>query len=103
MNKYIKSLIVCSIVAFIGTTYFTVITHEGVSYSPGISTLDMDTLTYTEVTEIMQERKQTVSAFEFIKISINSIWFWKNVFQVWSIMLAVSFLSFIATDKWVNN
>ena len=103
MKKYSKAFIVSAIVALIGTILFTFATMKGVSYSPAISTEEMETLTYSEVTKLMLERKQETSAFEYISSSIRSGWFWTNTLKFWFLMLVVSFTSFIVAEKWCRN
>lgn len=102
MNKLTRIIIVSSVIAFIGTFTFSVITSEGVTYSPGISTTEMDSMSYTDASELMASRAQKITAYEFISSSIATSWFWVNFFQLWLVMVTVSTISFVVTEKWQN-
>ncbi len=102
MNKYIKSFLISAVIAFIGAIIYAAATSKGVMYSPGITTTEMDALSYTEASTLMQSRAHEVSAYDFLASSIGASWFWLNLVKLWSAMLLVSFVSFLITDKWRN-
>ena len=103
MNKCIKIIIITAIVALLGSFTFAVITAKGVMYSPGVSTTEMDTLSYTEVAELMTSRAHQMTTTEYITSNIASKWFWINIFKIWAVMFIVSIASFFITDKWCSN
>ena len=103
MNKSIKVIIITAIVALLGSFTFAVITAKSVMYSPGVSTTEMDTLSYTEVAELMTSRAHQMTTTEYIASNIASKWFWINIFKIWAVMFIVSIASFFITDKWCSN
>ncbi len=103
MHKYTKAIIVTAVIAIIGSFLFAVVTAKGVMYSPGVSTTEMDSMSYTEVTELMTSRAHQMTTTEYISSNIASMWFWKNIFKIWVIMFIVGIMSFFITDKWCRN
>ncbi len=103
MNKNTKAIIISAVIAIIGSFAFAVVTAKGVMYSPGVSTIEMDTLSYTEVTELMTSRAHQMTTTEYIISNISSKWFWVNILKIWAVMFIVSILSIFITDKWCKN
>jgi len=76
MNKSLKAFFISSIIAFIATFSFSIITYEGVMYSPGISVSEMDTMSYTEASDLMAQRATKLSVYEYITSSITTKYYW---------------------------
>jgi len=103
MNKNTKAIIVSAIIAIIGSFTFSVVTSKGVLYSPGVSSTEMDTLSYTEVAELMTNRARQMTTVEYLSSNIGSKWFWVNIFKMWVVLFIVSTLSIFITNKWCKN
>ena len=102
MSKLIKVLIISSVVAFIGTLCFAFITaSEGVTYSPGISSTEMETLSYTELLKIKAEREKRMSPFDAMASNLVTPLFWIEFLKFWIAMVIVSLISHVLIRKFV--
>jgi len=99
MPRTLKAILVCAIIPLIVMFVFFLFEANGTSYTPPISTSEMETLSYNEVLELMNRRGTETSKFESLQLSINNTWFWKNLFSNWLIL----FLSCLFTlAVWVK-
>jgi hypothetical protein len=102
MNKPLKALIISLIIAFIATFAFSIITYEGVMYSPGISTAEMDTMSYTEASDLMAQRATKLSVYDYITNSVTTKYYWLNFTQLWVVMVIACFVTFLLTERATN-
>ena len=100
MKEYRKALLICALVAFIGTLIFTLSTMRTVVYTHNISDKELSAMTYGEATKIMTEQTRSVIPVEFLEGGIGNIWFWKNTLKMWAAMFCISFVSYCLKNKW---
>jgi len=103
MKKNTKAIIISAVIAIIGAFSFVAVTAKGVTYSPSISTTEMDTLSYTEFAKTMTSRAHQMTAVEYISNNITTKFFWLSIFKIWASMFVVSILSILITNKWCKN
>ena len=102
MSKSLTALIISVAISFVATFAFSIFTYEGVMYSPGISTTEMDTMSYTEASELMTQRAKTLSIYEYITSSVTTKYYWVNFVQLWLIMGLACFTTFMLIERATN-
>jgi hypothetical protein len=95
-----KALVISALMSFITTLFVTLLTGRGYKYEPGISSTEMETLTYQEVVTLMQQRQVQNSPWEYLSNVLSDPYFLLALVGQWLVLAVVIFLSCWVFVKW---
>ena len=103
MSVWKKAIIVSALSSLATTLLITLLTGRGYKYEPGISSTEMETLTYQEVVTLMQERRLANTTWEYLSNVTNDPYFLLVLLGQWLALAVVIFFSCLALVKWHTN
>ena len=103
MSIWKKAIVVSALSSFATTLLITLLAGRGFKYEPGISSTEMETLTYQEIVALIQERVVPNTPWEYLSNVINDPYFLLVLLGQWLALAVVIFISCWALIKWHTN